>query len=213
MATQLFLIPQTFDSTGSLVPKYASTDLSGHSWVAMPYGLEGIVLLASDPNPALAAEADVFAFPVNLDTPLASSDVTAVQSFFQNANIPSAYVLAGMTWRTVVRMTAKCFQILQRHNGLFGAAVFSSNTSASLAAQSAAIANNTAMPLASTQVGIAPTLLGPLPTAVHTNLTAVAGSFGFTAPDQSDTVEDALLALGGQFQARLVMDRGDGFSL
>ncbi len=213
MATQLFLVPQAFDAKGSLVPKYLTTDLSGKSWVVMPYGLEGIVLLASDPNAALAAEADVFAFPVNLDTALASADVSSVQAFFAANNIPSAYVVAGMLWRTVARMTAKVFQILQRHNGLLGAAIFSTNTSASLAAQSAAIVASTAVPSAPVREGIAPTLSGPLPAAVKTNLAAVAGSFGFTAPNPSGTVEAALTFLGGQFSAPLVMDRGDGFSL
>jgi hypothetical protein len=213
MSTQIFLVPQQFDSKGALVPKYLSTDLSGRSWVAMPYGIEGICLVASDPNPALAAEPDVFAFPVNLDAPLASADVTNVQAFFQNVNVPSAYVVAGLTWRTVARTTAKVFQILQRHNGLTGTAVFSTNTAAFLAAKSAAIAASTVVPPSPVRVGIAPTLSGSLPTVVHTNLTAVAGSFSFTAPDPSGTVEAALTFLGGQFQTRLVMDRGDGFSL
>jgi hypothetical protein len=211
--SQLFLVQQVFDAKGALVPKYLSTDLSGRSWVAMPYGIEGLVLLATDPNPELASEVDVFAFPVNLDTPLASADVSNVQAFFTASNIPSAYVVAGMTWRTVARTTAKVFQILQRHNGLFGAAVFSSNTSASLAAQSAAIVASTVVPPSPVRVEIAPILSGPLPTTVHTNLTAVAGSFGFSSPDANGTVEAALTFLGVQFQAPLVMDRGDGFTL
>lgn len=213
MSTQLFLVPQVFDSAGSLVPKYYNTDLAGKSFVCMPYGIELVALVACDGNPSLAAEPDTFGFAQNLDIPLSSADVTNVQAFFSANNIPSAYVTVGTLWRTVARTTAKVFQILQRHNGLFGAAIFSTNTTASLLAQSAAIVNNTAMPSAPVRVGIPPTLSGSLPAAVKTNLNAVASSFGFTAPDPSGTVEAALTFLGGQFQARLVMDRGDGFSV
>lgn len=213
MSTQLFLVPQVFDSTGRLVPKYTATDLSGKSWVGMPFGIEGLCLVATDENASLSAEPDVFSFPQNLDAPLASANVSSVQAFFAAQNIPSAYVIAGMTWRTVARTTAKVFQILQRHNGLTGTAIFSTNTAASLAAQSAAIVAATLVPPAPIRVGIAPTLSVPLPAVVKTNLTSVAGSFGFSAPDPSSTVEAALTFLGGQFQDRLVMDRGDGFIL
>jgi hypothetical protein len=213
--TQLFLIPQQFNAQGQLVPKYLATDLLNKSWVAMPYGLELLALVATDPNPALAAEADVFAFPLNLDTLLASADVTSVQSFFAAQNIPNGYVVAGMTWRTVARTTAKVFQINQRHNGLTGTAIFSTNTTAYLAAVAAATVSATVIPPQPVRVGIAPTLPGSLSTlpTVKSNLTATAGSFGFAAPDPNGTLETALTFLGNQFQAPLVMDRGDGFSL
>lgn len=213
MATRLYLIPQTFDSTGALVPKYTSTDLSGHSWVAMPFGIEGIVLVATDPNPALAAESDVFAFPQNLDSTLTPADVANVQSFFAAQNIPSGYVVAGVAWRDLVRMTAKVFQIVQRHHGITGAGLFTTNTDTSLLAQSTAIKNATAVPPAPIRAGIAPTLSGPVPSAVKTKLPAVAASFGFTAPDTSGTLEAALLAVGNQFNAPLRLSRGDGFTL
>jgi hypothetical protein len=213
MSTQLFLVPQVFDTKGALVPKYTTTDLSGKSWVGMPYGLEGIVLVATDPNPALAAETDVFAFPLNLDTTLTSLDVANVQAFFSANNIPSSYVVAGITWRVLAQTTAKVFQIAQRHNGLHGAAIFSTNTAASLAAQSAAIVASTLMPPAPVRVGITPMLGGTLPAAVNTKLLAVASSFGFAPHDSNGTVEAALKRLGDQFIAPLVMDRGDGFTL
>jgi hypothetical protein len=215
VATQLFLIPQAFDSLGNLAPKYVSTDLLNKSWVAMPFGIEGLVLLATDPNAALAAESDVFAFPANLDAILSGPDVSNVQAFFQANNIPSAYVLAGTSWRSVVRTTAKCFQIAQRHVGVNQAGIFTTNTPTSLAAQSAAKKANGIVPAAPIRVGIAPTLSGSLSTltAVKSNLAAVASSFGFSAPDSNGTLETALTFLGNQFLAPLVLDRGDGFSI
>jgi hypothetical protein len=213
MATQLFLVPQAFDSTGHLVPKYVSTDLLNKSWVGMPYGIEGIVLIAADPNPALSAESGVFTFPANLDTALLASDVANVQAFFAANNIPSSYVFVGITWRAVAQTTAKVFQIAQRNNGLTGAAIFSTNTNASLAAQSAAIVASTAVPSAPVRVGQAPTLAGSIPTAMKTNLTAVATSFGFSAPNPTGTLETALTFLANQFLAPLELSRGDGFQL
>jgi hypothetical protein len=213
MATQLFIMPQSFDSKGRLMPSHVSA-LGAASWAFMPFGLELLGILATDPVD-LSSFADTFAFPQNLDTTLSSADVANVKAFFATNNIPNSYIVAGMTWRTVAQTTAKCFQIAQRHNGLTGSAIFSTTTQVSLAAQSSAIVASTIAPPAPIRVGTVPTLSGSLSSlsTVNTNLTTVAGSFGFTSPDPNGTLEAALISLANQFQAQLVMDRGDGFHL
>lgn len=205
--SQLFLINQQFSSDGSLVP----AAIPQGSWCAMPYGIEGIVLLCCDPQ-TLAGS---FAFPVNLDQQLPAVDVTNVQTYFAANNIPSSYVSTAITWRTLAQIVAKTFQIAQRNAGLNGVGIFTTNTTASLAAQSQAIKSNSVVPPAPAPVGIQPTLSASVsahPTLM-TNLQAVAASFGFDSSSITGSVESAIVSLGSQFTAPLVMDRGDGFRL
>lgn len=218
MATQLFLVPQVFDQNGKLVPEYTSTDLAGKSYVAMPFGLELITLVATDPNPALAAEPDVYAFPTDLSQVLANADVLALSSWLVNYNIPLSQIVAGMTFATAARSLAQLCQVLQRNLGLTGNAVFSGQTMAAIQQQSAAIkagtqpAGSVAAP--AVKVGVVqPTLVATPSASLQDSLSIVANSFSFDAPDMSSDVETALLSLSQQWTAPLHLNRGDGFTL
>jgi len=232
MATQLFLVPQEFNAQGSYVPKYTGTDLQGHSYIAMPFGVEGVALVATDPNPALAGESDVYAFPENLDTATTDDDASNIQNFFEGVSIPDAFIVSGMTFRDIVKGVAQIFQVAQRCAGLAGVGIFTRNTVASIQSTAAQIkagalttdAANAPISQASSKIGgvgvqpvqpAQPTLSTALAdnAALQANLTSVAASFGFTAPDNNSTAEEALYALGQQFTAPLLLSRGDGFQI
>ena len=77
-------------------PKYMSL-FAGESFTVVPFGGEGWGIVSlKNANPAVAGNADVFSFPVNLTTTLAASDVIALLAFLSVANIPSDQIVAGV---------------------------------------------------------------------------------------------------------------------
>jgi hypothetical protein len=199
MSTQLFLSPQIFDpTTGIRVPKYQSLLTN---YVCIPFGIEGLCLIAAAPNSSLSAESDVYSFPINLSDTLAVSDVTAIQTYFNGVNIPNSFVVAGMTFQTVAALVARIFLMAQRNTGLTGDGIFTTETTASLATAAASVAAGHGTPVAPIRVGIAPTLTAELTTlpTLATQLTAVATSFGLNEPSSSFTLDSALYFLASQY--------------
>jgi hypothetical protein len=227
MSTQLFLVPQVFNSDGFLAPEYWDTDLVGTTYVMMPFGLELCGILATDANSALAAESDVYAFPSDLTSVLADTDVDALNGWLSNYSIPSSQIVSGLSFAEAARSLAQIAQVLQRNLGLTGNAVFSGQTFASIQTQSAAIIAGTQSPgpptlVAQLNVGTVgqhvaqPSLAASISdfSTLNTSLTSVASSFGFDAPDTSSDIETAIASIAQQWTAPLVLDHtGSGFAI
>lgn len=178
-----FLVPTTQQSqNGQTVtaPEYLSTDLAGVNFGSIPFGAEPLALLAlTAPNSALAAETDVYAFPADTTTLLQASDVTTLGAYLSNLNLPSSFLVAGMTFQSVVRQSAQIALTLQYAEGpagTNGASVFDQ-----------LVVGNTAS--ASLQT---------IPTGV----------FSFADVDAADSVADSIVAVSQQFTQPIYVGGG-----
>ena len=100
-------------------------------WSMMPYGREtSALLLAHDISVAddatLVAHADVYAFPLTLDEPIAPQD--GLRTFFETVNVPTDWLAASTTYRQFLRCLAGLFQFAQRYQGISGRPLFESVT-------------------------------------------------------------------------------------
>jgi hypothetical protein len=81
-------------------------------------------LLAAYVTPAqhtiLAAQTDVLAIPVPLDSNVSGAALSRVQSVLESMNIPGSWVTTSFTYRQVIGTVGKVIAIAQRYNGLFG---------------------------------------------------------------------------------------------
>src|ERR1700685_2093877 len=120
-----YLVPvtsQTINGQTVNAPEYLSTDLAGLPWSAIPFGIEGWTLLAlAAPNAALAAEADVFTFGIGT---LTDADVSLIEDYFTNANIPNDFAITGALWSDVLSQVAKIFLLAQALAGSTGQPIF-----------------------------------------------------------------------------------------
>ena len=190
MSAYYYLVPttQTTMPDGNTVttPEYFSTDLKGLTFTCLPFGVEGIVILAlASLNTALAAEADVFAFPSNLAAVLTDTDVTSLTNYAAAYNIPTSQLAAGQMWATVLRTLACVFLAAQYASGLNGGqSLFTVNTTGKLS-------------------------LGQVsqPSAALNSLTPA--TFNFTNADPTTSVADALLAASAQFTGPIHTLNGD----
>jgi len=185
-----------------------------HHYPSHGWKLSGV--LATDP--VSLAFADTYSFPVNLDSVLDAPSVSTLQAFLQNLNLPNSFIQAGQTYRSVVKSLCQVAQILQRNNGLFQSSIFTTTTAASLQTQSQQIQSSKSLTVSTTPISTAPsgtTLSSTVQSSptLQNNLSAVAQSFGYVPADPSMTVEQSLVHLGSQFTDRIVLSRGDGFTL
>lgn len=129
MALLFYLVPKAGVGTDvdPFRPKYIVE--IGVRWAGMAYGLEPTCLVSADvmagQHTQLIANADVSAFPQNLDVAV-GVNVTTVQVMLENINLPGAWVNAAHTFRQVLRGIGTVIQIAQRLDGLFNARVFES---------------------------------------------------------------------------------------
>jgi hypothetical protein len=121
---KLYLVP--IQQIGSVRgPKYFVWRFNevgiGCRWNMMDYG-NFALLVAHDITPAdhasLIANADVYAFPDNLDQNI--NDKAVLDSFFEPLNIPTDWTTPSTTYRQFVRQTAGLMQFNQRYTGLSG---------------------------------------------------------------------------------------------
>jgi hypothetical protein len=91
-------------------------------WNMMDYGFIPFALLvAHDITPAdhaaLILNSDVYAFPDNLDQPVADPNIDV---FFEAIDIPTDWLTPATTYRELLRQTAGLMQFNQRYGGLSG---------------------------------------------------------------------------------------------
>jgi hypothetical protein len=131
MSTQLYLVPlvqTTFpdlvDAQGNPitanVPEYSvnvGDPLYGVTYACMPLVGASLALIATDSNAALAAESDVFAFPANLDSEMTDADIATLTTVLQNANVPTDFLVAGITYQDCADTIGAIAQVLQQAAG------------------------------------------------------------------------------------------------
>jgi hypothetical protein len=118
MAFRLYILPLVADATkyppGGRWPKYIK-DLSV-SWAGMDYGHNPTMMVAADLLPAqdtaLVANADVFAFPFNLDTAITGGAINSTRSALEAFFIPAQDIES--TYRLQARVVGGLFQYMGR---------------------------------------------------------------------------------------------------
>src|SRR3990167_3588597 len=125
---KIYLIP--IEQVGSARgPEYFAWrfDSNGPSincrWSLMDYGfIQYALLVAHDilitDHAALILNADVYAFPDNLD--LSITDKAVMDVLFESINIPTDWITPATTYRQLLRNLAGLFQFNQRYGGISG---------------------------------------------------------------------------------------------
>jgi hypothetical protein len=117
-------LPGLTDSSGNpievSVPEYsvnASDPLYGATYVSMPLIGASLSLIATAPNAALAAESDVFAFPADLTPAMSDTDIDALTAVLENANVPTTFLVPGVTYEAAAQTIGAIAQVLQQASG------------------------------------------------------------------------------------------------
>jgi hypothetical protein len=123
MAYKLYIVPAIGGGGGTQDarrPKYIHALQPPGAW--MDYGFQPIFLCGVDLSPAndaaVVANADVFAFPVDLDTNISGGAINATRNTHEAFLIPLQSVPA--TYRLLARYDAGLFQYMQRLHGMLG---------------------------------------------------------------------------------------------
>ena len=111
-------------------------------------------ILAAD-HTTLAANADVLAIPVNIDTTLNTSARNTARTYLESVNIPAGWVNTGDTYRSVLRSVLGIFFYLQRVTALRGVALDWVEVPLSLQWQQIPASWQSAMTQAATEMGYA----------------------------------------------------------
>ena len=80
-----------------------------------PYALILAKNITQVDHDALILNADVFAFPDDLDGPV---NDPGVDTFFEGINLPTDWLTPATSWRELLRQTAGMFQFNQRYGGI-----------------------------------------------------------------------------------------------
>ena len=131
MAIQVYLIPFTVDSVGDInyrAPLY----LGGRTRPRMPgldnvyfalwdYGAEPLCILGAEATAGqhnlLSNQVNLYQFPENLDTEPLPSERTALQAWLESRKVPADWIVAGQTFRQILRILWGMFQYMQRLHG------------------------------------------------------------------------------------------------
>jgi hypothetical protein len=123
MAYKLYIVPAIGGGGGTQDarrPTYIHALQPPGAW--MDYGFQPIFLCGVDLSPAndaaVVANADVFAFPVDLDTNISGGAINATRNTHEAFLIPLQSVPA--TYRLLARYDAGLFQYMQRLHGMLG---------------------------------------------------------------------------------------------
>jgi len=107
-------------------PKYIFDVATNGAW--FDYGYNPTFLCGVDLTPAndavVVANADVFAFPFNLDTTISGGAVNSRKARLEDFLIPGDGVTNGMTERNCARYVAGLFQFVRKLYGVLGNEVF-----------------------------------------------------------------------------------------
>lgn len=124
MTIRVYLMPIVFGSRGRFsqvrLPKYLGL-VDGSSCTMLQYGQEDVCLFVVDVTGAqhtnLIANADVSAFPADLDTAVTGGNRAAVVNALEALNVPAHWVANGQTFRMVLRRLNGMFLLLQNVHG------------------------------------------------------------------------------------------------
>jgi hypothetical protein len=197
MAIRFYLIPideVARDSGGTYrLPKYVTTprDPRGDQLLGvtvdrqfMDFGLEPTALIAlnvtAGQHTTLVAQSDVVAVPVNLDATL-GANLATVQAALESLHIPADSLVAGATYRQVVRAVVGIFLLAQRFSATANTRLFPASV-------------------------VLTTTLGDLSANVRGQLQSAAEALGYSYAGLtlSSTLRDMLKAIGNQ-QSPLAM--------
>jgi hypothetical protein len=126
MAIRFYVVPKIGDGltiSTAFRPKYFGTGETFAATLthALDYGREAVFLVRADvtnaQNTNITANADDVGSPTNIDNAV-GANLTTLQNRFEAAGIPAGWVTSGMTYRTVLRWTARLFLIAQRLHGM-----------------------------------------------------------------------------------------------
>lgn len=103
-------------------PKYlewrANPDGIDCRWNIIDYGLIDQCIAVADVTPAqhtaLAANDDVLAIPVNINSTLTATAVNTAENYLEGIGMPAQWVSTAYTYRQVLRIVAGCFLYMQR---------------------------------------------------------------------------------------------------
>jgi hypothetical protein len=177
-------------------PKYVTE--FGLPFSAIPMGIEGIVLLAlAAPNASIGAEADVFTFGTGT---LTDADVSLIEDYFTNANIPNNFAITGALWNDVLSQVAKIFLLAQALAGTTGQPIFA-GTGVTL--DSIVATQNQSQGKGKTGGTVQQTQ-----NAVAAAAGSTAGPFDLSDVQDGDTISDTLTSVSQQFTAPILIGGG-----
>lgn len=124
MTIRVYLMPIVVGARGRFsqvrLPKYLGL-VDGRSCTMLSYGQEDACLFVVDStdaqHTALTANADVRAFPADLDTTVTAGNRAAIVNALEALNVPAQWVANGQTFRVVLRRLVGMFLLLQRVHG------------------------------------------------------------------------------------------------
>ena len=130
MALRFYLMPSIGDGSSmenARRPKYL-TAMAGADGGWMDFGFNPVFLvgmnLSAPQDTSLVSNADVFAFPFNLQATISGGAVNTRKSILETFFIPGDGVVSGMTEQACIRYVAGLFQFMQRLNFHLGNEVF-----------------------------------------------------------------------------------------
>jgi hypothetical protein len=116
MTQRVYIVPKVGDGLTpetSFRAKYFEAMQIGTYWRSLDYGLEPYFLVSMDVTPEqhadLVANADVLAFPSNLQATLTNGAVTAIQTELDARNIPVQNLTTSTTYADVLRRIIRVF--------------------------------------------------------------------------------------------------------
>jgi hypothetical protein len=122
VAIRIYLMPTVVGTRAVRdvrMPKYIALFVG--RCTCIHYGPELVCLLVAEVTPAehtaITANADVSAFPVDLDGLVTNAARLVITNALEALNVPAQWVANGMTFRLVLRRLAGIFQLLQGVNG------------------------------------------------------------------------------------------------
>ena len=124
MTWRLYTIPITGSGTNHTDPRRPKYVVeAGVPWAMMDYGAIPWALVAADvtngQHNALTSNADVTAFPTNLQGTIGGNLSTVVNAL-EAARLPAGWVNASDTYATVARTVAGLMQFAQRYTAISG---------------------------------------------------------------------------------------------
>lgn len=124
MTVRVYLMPIVVGPRGRFdqvrLPKYLGL-VDGRSCTMLSYGQEDACLFVVDStdaqHTALTANADVRAFPADLDSAVSAGNRAQIVNALEALNVPAQWVANGQTFRVVLRRLVGIFLLLQRVHG------------------------------------------------------------------------------------------------
>lgn len=130
MTIRFYVLPIERDGTGILRwPKYFASRFNGGVGITadrnlIDYGLidEGVLVanLGDADQAFLAAQPDVFAFPVDLDATMSQSEQITLTNLLETAQVPAQWLSGQQTYRSVLRTLTGMFLYMQRVSAILG---------------------------------------------------------------------------------------------